>query len=151
MANKLTIKQKRDWGKLLYLKTQMNQKEIADRVQVTEKTLGRWVKIEKWDVLKSSFTITKEQELRRIYQQIHELNNSIEKRDEGNRFATGKEADALSKMAGAARSLETETSISQIIDTSIEIIRWIQESDFEKAKELSDYFDSFIKKKLSKI
>jgi DNA-binding XRE family transcriptional regulator len=146
----LTIKQKKDWAKLLYLKTQMNQKEIANRVQITEKTMGKWVKAEKWDLLRSSFTITKEQELRRIYQQIHELNNAIEQREEGKRFATGKEADTLSKMAGAARALETDTSIAQIIDTSIEIIRWIQESDFEKAKELSDYFDSFIKYKLNK-
>jgi hypothetical protein len=150
VANKLTIKQKKDWAKLLYLKTQMNQKEIAAKVETTEKTLGKWVTINKWDLLRSSFTITKEQELRRIYQQIHELNNSIENREEGKRFANTKEADTLSKMASAARSLETDTSISQIIDTSIQIIKWIQHSDFEKAKELSDYFDSFIKHKLSK-
>jgi len=147
----LTLRQKKDWAKLLYLKTQMNQKEIAAKVQTTEKTLGKWVKTGKWDVLKSSFTITKEQELRRIYQQISSLNDAIEGREEGKRFPDGKEADTLSKMASAARSLETDTSISQIIDTSMEIVRWIQETDFEKAKELSDYFDAFIKHKLSNL
>ncbi len=151
MANSLTIKQKKDWAKLLYLKTQMNQKEIAQRVETTEKTLGKWVKDGKWDMLKSSFTITKEQELRRIYQQISSLNDAIETRDDGHRYPDGKEADILSKMASAARSLETDTSIAQIIDTSIEIIRWVQETDYDKAKELSDYFDSFIKHKLNKV
>lgn len=151
MAGKLTLKQKKDWAKLLYLKAQMNQKEISARVEVTEKTMGKWIETEKWEMLRSSYTITKEQELRRIYQQIHELNNFIEQREEGKRFASAKEADTMTKLAASARSLETETSIAQIIDTSIEIIRYIQQEDFDKARELSDYFDSFIKHKLSKI
>jgi len=151
MATKLTIKQKKDWALLLYLKTQMNQGEIADKVQVTSKTLGKWITLNKWDLLKSSFVITKEQELRRIYQQINDLNTSIESREEGERHAKGNEADTLSKLASTARSLETDTSIAQIIDTSIEVLRWLQQTDFDKAKELSDYFDSFIKYKLNRV
>ena len=151
MANKLTIKQKKDWAKLLFLKTQMNQKEIALKVQTTEKTLGKWIKEANWDLLRSSFTITKEQELRRIYQQIHEMNNAIANREEGKRYADGKEADTLSKLAGAARNLETDISLAEIIDTSIEVIRFVQEVDYDEAKRLSDWFDSFIKHKLSRI
>ena len=113
----MEIKQKKEWAKLLYLKSDLNQKEIAEKVDVSEKTLSHWVNDEKenWELLKSSFIITREQELRRIYIQISELNNSIADREHGHRFATPKDADVLSKLAAAAKSLEAETSISETI------------------------------------
>ena len=57
--------------------------------------MSKWVSTEKWEILRSSFTITKEQELRRIYIQINELNNSIAEREDGKRYATSQEADIL--------------------------------------------------------
>jgi hypothetical protein len=146
----LTIKQKQDYAKLLYLKTTMTQKEIAEKIGVTEKTLGSWVRKGDWEVLRASYTVTKEQELRRIYQQINNLNNTINDRDEGKRYATNPEADILSKLASTARSLETETGLSAIVDTAIMFLDWLRPVDFELSNKVSDYFDGFIKERLSK-
>ena len=147
----MEIKQKKEWAKLLYLKSDLNQKEIAEKVDVSEKTLSHWVNDEKenWELLKSSFIITREQELRRIYIQISELNNSIADREHGHRFATPKDADVLSKLAAAAKSLEAETSISETISVFREFSEWLKEVDFTKAKEMIILQDGFIKHKLS--
>jgi len=128
----------------------MTQEEIADKVDSTPKSMSTWVNKGNWKVLKSSFTITREQELRRLYIQISEINNMIEEREQGKRFASGKEADNLAKIAAAIRSLETNVSIAEIVDTFIEFTNWLKQHDFEKAKEINDFMDSFIKYKLSK-
>jgi len=147
----LTIKQKKDYAKLLYLKTSMNQKEIAEKIEVTEKTLSQWVRKEQWELLRASFTVTKEQELRRIYQQINAINDMISQKEEGKRYANSAEADILSKLASTARSLETDIGLAQIIDTFIEFTEWLRPQDFATAQMINDYQDSFVKYKLSKV
>lgn len=144
----LTNKQKKEWAKLIYLSENLLQKDIATKVGVTEKTIGGWIKDENWEALKSSVIITKEQELRRIYMQINELNNHIFSREEGTRFANSKEADTLNKLAATARSLETDTSVAEIIEVAKNFIQFVRREDNEKAKDITKLFDEFIKTKL---
>jgi hypothetical protein len=118
---------------------------------VTEKTLGSWVRKNDWEVLRASYTVTKEQELRRIYMQINNLNTVINDREEGKRYATSTEADILSKLASTARSLETETGLSSIVDSGILFLDWLRPVDFELAQKCSEYYDGFIKERLSKL
>lgn len=140
--------QKKEWAKLLYLSDNLLQKDIAAKVGVTEKTISAWASKENWESLKSSLIITKEQELRRIYMQINELNNHIFSREEGTRFANSKEADTLNKLAATARSLETDTSVAEIIEVAKNFIQFVRKEDNEKAKDITKLFDEFIKTKL---
>lgn len=144
----MTRQQKKDYAKMLFLKSDLTQKLIAGRVEVTEKTLGKWIKEEDWDMLKSSLIITKEEELRRLYQQLNELNNHIADRTEGNRYATSKEADTISKLASAIKQLERDTTIADVIDVFIDFSNWLREADFEKAQEFVSLQDDFVKHKL---
>ena len=144
----LSIAQKKEWAKLLFLKENLLQKEIALKVGVTEKTLSGWINKENWEQLRTSLIITKEEELRRIYMQIGELNTFIMNKEEGQRFANSKEADTLNKLAATARSLETDTSIAEIIEVAKQFIVFVRKEDNEKTKELTKLFDEFIKSKL---
>lgn len=146
----MTLKAKQDWAKLLFLKTSMLQREIAEKVGVTNLTLQRWKEKGNWEVLKSAYVITKEEELRRIFIQINELNNAIGNKPEGERYANPREADTISKLASAARNLETETNIANIVDAFVEFTDWLRKNEFDKAREFNAYFDSFIKHKLEK-
>lgn len=150
--SKLPLKQRKEWAKLLFTKATMTQKEIAEAVGVTEATLSSWVRNEKerWDLLKANLVITKEQELRRIYLQINELNSYIESKEPGKRFADNKQADTLSKLAASAKQLETETSIADSINVFVEFTEWLRMSDFLKSQEFAEYMEAFIKNKLSK-
>jgi len=140
----LRNKDKRDWAKTLYLSENLTQKEIAGRVGVTEKTMSRWVNDGNWEHLKSSIIMTKSEELKRIYQQLNELNSFILTKTTGQRFASSKEADTISKLASAARSLETEIAIADVIEVFKRFTEWIRKHDFEKAKEIVRLEDQFI-------
>lgn len=113
MAN-LTIKQKREWAQLLYTKEHISQKEIAERVGVSQQTMSRWVTKFKWDELKASITITREEQLKNLYRQLSEMNKAISER-EGNKYPTAAEADTITKLASAIDKLESETGLNEIL------------------------------------
>ena len=67
MGAELSIKQKKEWAKMLYLKEHLTQAEVAERVGVSKQTLCKWVKVEKWEELKTSVSLTREEQLSNIY------------------------------------------------------------------------------------
>jgi len=142
---------KKQWAKHLYIYDNLTQKEIAAKVGITEKTLSKWVNDpkENWEMLKSSLTITKAQELKRLYIQLAEINNFIAGKEPGKRYANTLEADIISKLSAAIKNLETETSVSDTIDACIDINKWLKSVDFAKAQEFVHIQDEFIKHKLS--
>lgn len=148
MGTCLSIKQKKDWAKTLYLSENLTQTEIAERVEVSKQTLCKWVKQEKWEELKTSISLTREEQLINLYRQVAEINKAIAKRKDGERFATVKEADIITKIAASIKKMETETGISEIISVSKGFLDWLRKTDIEKTKELSFYFDAYIKDQL---
>ncbi|MBD9165896.1 MAG: DDE transposase family protein [Parabacteroides johnsonii] len=148
MSSGLTNKQKKDWAKMLYLNEHITQKEIAERVNVNKMTIGKWVKEGKWEEMKTAVSITKKEQLANLYRQIAEINKAILGRPEGERYATPKEADAINKLAAAIEKLEKETGIADIISVSKGFLDWLRKTDIDKAKELSSYFDAYIKDRL---
>lgn len=45
----LTTQQKKDYARTLYLKDNLTQQEIADKVGVSRKTVNRWAIAEQWE------------------------------------------------------------------------------------------------------
>lgn len=143
MSN-LTIKQKKEWAQTLYVVERLSQKEIAKKVGVSEKTMSQWANKEKWDTLRVSVIISKEQQLNRLYAQINELNTAIEKRAEGERYAIKGEADTLVKLTSAAKDLEMQTGISETITVLKNLTNWVKVFDLPKAQDLVKLHDQFI-------
>lgn len=140
--------QKKELAKLLFVNERLTQKEISTRVEVSEKTLSKWVNEGQWRKLRQSLIITKEEQLRRIYEQLDELNTAIASREPGKRYANTKDADTLAKLTSAAKNLESEASISDIISVAKKFIEWLRPVELEKAKEISSLFDAFIKEQM---
>ena len=82
----LSMQQKREWAKTLYLKENLTQQEIAERVGVSRITVNNWIGKNGWEMLKTSITITREEQLKSLYRQLAELNNAIMARPAGERF-----------------------------------------------------------------
>lgn len=135
---------KKEWAQILYCKEGLSQKEIADKVGVTEKTIRNWRDEGKWETIKVSVIMSRENELNRIYAQINELNTHIENKPQGQRFANSKEADALKKLTSAAKDLETERSLRNTIDVFIEFTKWLSKTDVKKSQEAGQLFDAYI-------
>lgn len=146
---KLTMAQKREWALLLFTKENYSQKEIALKVGVSEVTISKWKERYRWEELKVSITITKEEQLKNLYRQIAELNKAISDREAGSRYATPSEADSITKLANAIEKMETDVGLADIISTFRNFLAWLRKIDLVKTQELTPLFDAFIKTKIS--
>lgn len=141
----LNITQKKEWAAMLYLKENLTQQEISDKVGVSRQTLGKWIKAEKWEERKVGITLTKEEQINNLYRQIDLINKNISAREESKRYPDSKEADIITKLATAIKKLENDVDISSVISAGIKFIEWVRKIDYEKAQELTGLWDKFMK------
>lgn len=144
----LTTQQKKDYARSLYLNENLTQQEIADKVDMSRKTINRWVTTEKWEELKVGMTLTRDQQIANVHRQVSEMNNAILSRPEGQRFATTAESDTLNKLASFINKLEVDAGISDIISVGRKFVIWLRPFDMEKSKEFLRLWDAFIKDNL---
>lgn len=137
----------KELAKMLFIHETLSQKEIAQRIGVSEPSISKWVNSEGWDKLKVSITITKEEQLRNLYRQLAAINEEIAGREE-KKFATPGEADTISKLAGAIEKMETDVGIADIVSVAKKFLTFVRKFDLEKAQEFAPLFDSFIKDNL---
>ena len=145
MANNLSNTQKKEWAKTLYLKENLTQQEIADRVGVSRVSVNRWIADGKWEEQKVGLTLTREEQVANLYRQVAEINRKIAEKPEGERFASNAEADILGKLSAAIRKMETDVGIADVISVQTKFIEFLRPIDFDKAKELTQLSDAFIK------
>lgn len=141
----LSINQKKEWAQQLYCEDKLKQKLIATKVGVAEKTISKWVNEGNWDRLRKSLLVSKQEQLANMYEQLSEINSYIKSKPEGERFADSKQADIMVKITASIEQLEEETNMADVFEVGKRFIRFLQEHDFEKAKEVVDLYDSFIK------
>ena len=107
--------------------------------------MARWIKDGSWDSIKASVAITPAQIIAQWNRQIIEVNNAIAGREEGKRFATPAEADALAKLAGAINKLQNDIGVSDCVSVAMRFLSWLRPLDIEAAKQFNNLFDAFIK------
>ena len=139
---------RKDLAKTLYVNGSFTQEEIAAKVGTTRQTVSRWIRDGAWDQVKASYTITPEQILAGLNRQIIEINNKVNSRPEGERFATVAEADTLAKLASSIKKIETDAGIADIVNVGIKVTNWLRQTDPDLAKRFSDLLDAFIKDQL---
>jgi transcriptional regulator with XRE-family HTH domain len=144
----LSSEQKKDYARNLFLHENLTQDEIALRTGVTRKTVSRWMEGGNWRGLKVSITITREEQIRKLYDQLAALNEAISSREKGDRYATAAEADTITKLAGAIEKMEKEVGIAEIAGVARGLLDFVRKMDVEKARDISYYLDAYIKSKL---
>ena len=141
------LQQKKEYAKLLYITGDLNQKEIAERVDVNPKTIGTWIEDGMWKYLRKSLLTSKGDQLRRYYEILDAVTTKIEATEGG--YGDTKLADMSIKYTGIIKNLETETSTGQMIETGMRFIRSVQKVDSELAKQITKFFDAFIMEELN--
>ncbi len=144
----LNNSQKKQWAQTLYLRENLTQLEIAERVGVSRVTVSKWVRDGKWEEQKAGITLTRQEQVANLYRQVAEINRTIATRHEGERFPNSKESDILGKLSAAIRNMEQETGIADVISVLTAFIEWLRPLDLDKAKELTRLADAFIKDRL---
>lgn len=99
--------------KSLYVNGKQTQKEISQSMDIPLATISRWAQKEKWSDLRASKIASKDESLKRLYEQINALTDVINSRE--NNYATTSEADTLNKLAVAINRLEKEDSNPAIV------------------------------------
>jgi len=145
----LKLKTKKDLAKSLFL-TNMSQKEIADKLNVTEKTISKWVITGAWREERDARELTVERELPRILAQFKELNDSIQARAEGKRFATNAEVQILREYKNMLLSLDN-MPLANTVNVLQSFLRFMKTVDIAKAKDFSNYIDVFIQREAQRI
>lgn len=145
----LSKQQRKDYAKTLYLGERLTQEEIAERVGVTRATINRWINAESWEQLRTSLTITKEEQIKNVYQQIKNLNDTILSREEGKRFATASEADTLAKYAAIVNKLETDVGLADVVTVFRKFTAFLRLNVPEELKRVTPILDLYVKTHLN--
>mgnify|MGYP001039024668 CR=1 FL=1 len=145
MADKRNTSDKQYLAKILYTREQLAGKVVAKRVGVSEKTMSRWVDTFGWKNLRNRLLIGKDQILSNLYEQMEELNTSIRKKNEGQRYGNTKEADIQIKLTASIRNLETDLAIADLVESGIRFIKYLQKvGTIDQVLEVSDLWNSFL-------
>ena len=140
----------KSWAADLICKQGMSQKEAASIVGVSVVTMNKWYKAENWEALRRSMLATRSAQLDRLYMQLDELNTSIMEREPGKRFANNKEADTISKLTTSIQRLETEASISDVVEVAKRIGNWMRGNNSPDTLLVATVFNEFIKDQLKR-
>ncbi|MGZ3753590.1 MAG: hypothetical protein ACXVAY_01445 [Mucilaginibacter sp.] len=138
--------QEREYARVLYVSENLSNKELAERVGVTEKTIARWIEDGDWKRFRKSLLTTRQNQLNLMYDQLDWLNLEISMRDI--RVASSKEADTIMKLTASIKNLEVETSIGEIVEVARDFIDFVRKTDLEMAKKITSLFDMFIQNKM---
>lgn len=143
----LTIDEKKLYAEKLFVRGDIEQRDIAKIVGVSEQTLSKWANDEElgWKQKRKSFLVTKGQIINRLYNIIEKMTIRMDESDDA---GDPKEADKLIKFTAALKNLETETSIAQIMEVAMGFDKWLLPIDPQLADTVSRMFDAYIKEKL---
>lgn len=83
-----------------------------------------------------------------LLEELEELNNVIQNKEEGKRYADYKESNIRRNLIKDIKELETKASISEAINALTGFLDFMRITDLDKSKEISHWVDMFIKHKL---
>lgn len=119
----------------LFVEEGMTAKSIANAVDVSEQTIGRWRKRYKWDDSRTKFLSTPHN-IKKLLS--NELSNLVE----------GKESEldfkAINEAIKAVQSMSEETSVEVIYTVFKEFDNWMAKQDPEMAIAFLEYHKEFL-------
>lgn len=130
---------------MLYLQNQLTQKEIAKKVDVSEKTMSKWANDEHWETMRKSLMTSKSEMLAFLYDVLSKLRQKINEQDG---IGDSKTADMVVKYTASIKSLETETSIAELMEAGKLFHKHLQQFDPQLAMTMLNHYDGFIKERI---
>jgi transcriptional regulator with XRE-family HTH domain len=151
MAENTLMTDKQYLAKILFTREKLEQKLIAKKVGVSEKTISKWVNDFNWRSLRDRLLVGKEEVLNNLYEQISNLNTAIQAKEVGKKYGDTKQADILIKYTASIRNLETELAIADLVESGIRFIKYVQQAGtIEQVMEISELWNQFLQASLKK-
>lgn len=137
------LKEKRDYAKILYIREKLSQKEIASKIDISQNTISKWATEDNWGAAQKSLMLTREEQLRKMMDELDILNSEIADGDLAR--ATKEQAYIRTQLIQDIKKLETDVSASEAFEVGQSIIKFYRQVDLDRAKELTEWFDTYIK------
>ena len=147
----LTTKDKKEMAQSLFLNTDKNQKEIAERVGVSANTLSTWATEGNWQTLKGAKTATKREVIADLYQQLALIKDSCTDAQGKRRPMDSKEAQAIRMISKSIAELDKKMSLDTYTTILEELVLWMYNEDAPTAKLLMGKIDAFFQAKVSEL
>jgi hypothetical protein len=148
-TDKTSIADKQYLAKILFTREHLDQKVVAARVKVSERTMSKWVNDLNWKDLRKRLLLTKENELGNLYEELEQLNTII--KSNPTKHADSKQADIRIKLTSSIRDLETDLGIAELVESGMRFVKYIQQvGTHTQVMEFSDLWNSFIQASIKK-
>ncbi|SEW02022.1 Phage terminase small subunit [Chitinophaga sp. YR573] len=142
---KAEVDRKRKLAYTLFVENGFEQKVIAEVTGISEQSISKWKTAGNWIDDKNEARMGFEQQRRRLRNMISTQLTLIEKRKPPFNVPDSKEGDTLSKLADAARKLQTELSFAHKADAGKLFVNFIQTvHGQEKAIQIVDLWHEFL-------
>jgi transposase len=131
-------------AQFLYMAQGKTQKEIAELVGVSERTVYAWIHQYAWDKLRLAAYQAPATIADNLCSQLVELQNAIATREPGKRFPTPPEAETSRKLVNALEKMKKYPSKAQSMQMLETFRNYIRPVDKQFARELGKYADKFL-------
>ncbi len=131
-------------AKDLYFGTHKSQKEIADEVGITTKTLYLWIKKGAWDELRTASLAAPAIMVDNFCHMVVELQTEIGQRPVTNRFPTQQEMECLCKLVNCITKLKDYASTGMNMQVMADFAKYIG-PDEEFKQKLQLYAEGYFK------
>ncbi len=142
MAGKAN-EEKREFARVLYM-TGEQQKIIAEKVGVSEQTVGRWVKEGEWDKRRAAQNITRPEIVNNLLKAISNLVENLNEETDPAKLSGA--ADKLAKLAATVEKLDKKANVVDAIEVFIAFGKWLEfrsSVDKELTPELIRLFNKY--------
>lgn len=129
----------------LFFETGKTQKQIADIVGVSEKTIYLWMKQGDWKRLRSASKLMPSMIVENFLSQVQELNEEIRQREQGKRYPTVQEAEVFRKMVMTIGRIQKGHTQGEYSEMMQKFLSFIMPRNHELVITLSYYADDFLK------
>lgn len=154
MAKKAELERKKELAKHYYFQGD-SQKTIATRVDVSEVTISKWVRLGEWEMKRAGANITRPELVNKLLMTVNTLIDSVSNSDDPHLI--GSLPDKLSKFAAVIERLDKKANIVDQIETFMAFNKWMQarqvidgEVSAELLKAINKFQDLYITENISK-
>lgn len=144
MGKELSLQQKKDLAKAVFMTDDLSQQELAEKVGVSKPTINKWIGEGKWKDLKQMSNATEAEQLKKFISQLDELNKSIGNRPEGERFPSYTEVSIATQLTKAIKQFKGDGSLVDLIFFNKRFIDFLRKHHTDKVKEITLLLNQFV-------
>ena len=154
MATKKELQDKKDIARLYFMQGE-TRRDIAERIGVSDVTVGKWAESEQWDVKRAAVSVSRPELVNKLLRTINTMLDNVEKSGDPDLIAGL--ADKLSKFASVIEKLDKKATVVNHMETFMALNKWLEHrQSFDKKitpeliRTIAHYQDLFISEQIAK-